>query len=54
MAYFKTIGELNLVNGEPQKYLGVTRQQIFDVANVIFTEENSNTLFYKAKNSNHE
>lgn len=54
MAYFKTIGELDLINGEPQKYYGVTSQQIFDVANEIFKPENSNTLYYKAKSTTNE
>jgi len=49
LAYFKKIGQLELVNGERKKYLAVTNSQIFDVANDIFKEENSNTLYYKAK-----
>ncbi|MFT4645574.1 MAG: zinc protease [Planctomycetota bacterium] len=54
MAYFETIGEMGLINGETQKYNEVTSQQIFDVANDIFRTENSNTLYYKAKSSTNE
>tara|TARA_B110000037_G_scaffold223098_1_gene302044 strand:- start:1487 stop:2737 length:1251 start_codon:yes stop_codon:yes gene_type:complete len=54
MAYFKTIGELALINGETQQYNEVTSQQVFEVANDIFRLENSNTLYYKAKASTNE
>lgn len=54
MAYFKTIGELGLINGEIQKYNEVTSQQIYEVANDIFQVKNSNTLYYKAKSKSNE
>ncbi len=49
LAYFKKLGQLNLVNDEKQKYLDLTTQEIFNVAQDIFVKENSSTLFYKKK-----
>ena len=43
------MGDANDVNTEIDKYLAVQPNQIKTLANTIFKEENSSTLYYKAK-----
>jgi len=48
LAYFELIGDANLINTEKEKYLKVTREDIIQLSNDIFTEENCSELYYKA------
>lgn len=52
LAFYELLGNANLMNTELQKYASVTNQEIKKTANQIFTKNNSNTLYYYAKNEN--
>lgn len=49
LAYYELIEDAEIVNIETEKYNKVTIENISDTAKRIFKEENSNTLYYKAK-----
>lgn len=50
LAYYEMLGNANEVNRETEKYLGVTPEQMQNVAAKIFRSENSNTIYYLSKN----
>jgi len=49
LAYYELLGDANMLNLEVDKYMGVDAQNIQRVAKSIFTENNSNTLYYLKK-----
>jgi zinc protease len=49
LATSELIGDANLVNKQLDLYDAVNSQQIMKIANDIFRQENSNTLYYHAK-----
>ena len=51
MAYFKSINSMHLYNNEQPFYQAVTPKQIKRIAESIFTEANSNTLYYNASSN---
>ncbi len=46
LAYYENLGNADLLNQELNKYIKVTKQDIKRVANDIFTQQNSSTLYY--------
>lgn len=53
LAYYELLGDANQLNLETQKYLAVTDAEIKKQAKTIFTKENSSTLYYYAKETEH-
>ncbi|GAC1313050.1 MAG: pitrilysin family protein [Mucilaginibacter sp.] len=51
LASFELLGDAGLLNGETEKYLAVTGEQIKQQANKIFRRDNSSTLIYLAEKS---
>ena len=51
MAYFKSINSMHLYKNEQTFYHAVTPKQIKRIAESIFTEANSNTLYYNASSN---
>ena len=52
LAYFELLGSADLFNGEIEKYLQVTVNDILEQARKVFRKENSSTLYYqRAENS---
>ncbi len=51
LAYFALLGDANLVNLEEEKLQAVTAADIAAMAATVLSENNSNTLFYHAKQS---
>lgn len=49
LCYGELLGNLNLINEEPENYRKVTAEDIKKMASEIFRKENCSTLFYKAK-----
>ena len=49
LATSELIGDANLVNKQLDLYDAVNSQQILKIANDVFRQENSNTLYYHAK-----
>ena len=49
LAVSELLGDANIINGETEKYLAVTAEEIKGQANIIFRKENCSTLYYKAK-----
>ncbi|MDQ6762577.1 MAG: insulinase family protein [Bacteroidota bacterium] len=50
LATYELLGDANLMNTELEKYQSVTVEEIQRECNRIFTESNSNTLYYRSKN----
>lgn len=50
LAFYELLGDANLMNTELQKYAEINANEINEVAKKVFTKENSNTLYYLAKN----
>ncbi len=50
LAFYELLGDANMMNTELQKYGEVTVSDINTVAKGILAQENSNTLYYLAKN----
>ncbi len=50
LAYYEILGDANGMNEELSKYAAVTVADIQQMANTIFKEENSNTLYYLSTN----
>jgi len=50
LAFYELLGDANLMNTELGKYQNVTVQDIRNLSNEIFREENSNTLYYYSEN----
>ncbi|WP_207533103.1 M16 family metallopeptidase [Desertivirga arenae] len=48
LAFFELMGNAAELNNETQKYLLVTQQDLQNVANKVFTKQNSSTLLYLA------
>ena len=46
LAYYELLDDANLINTEIEKYNAVTKQDIKNIANEIFTENNSNIMYY--------
>lgn len=51
LAMYELLGDANLINTELEKYRAVTTEDVLNVARQVFREENSNTLFYRAKSN---
>lgn len=49
LADYELLGDANLINTEWDNYNAVTAEEILSTANEIFRNENSNTLFYRKK-----
>ncbi len=49
LAYYELLGDASLMNTELEKYEKVTVEDVTSVAQKIFTEQNSCTLYYYAK-----
>ncbi len=49
LCYAELLGNANLVNEDLAKYQQITALEVHQMANTIFTKENSSTLFYHAK-----
>ena len=49
LAYYELLGDANMVNTEVDKYMKVDAKNIQRVAKLIFTINNSNTLYYLKK-----
>lgn len=50
LGFYTLLGDTNMINNELEKYQSVSAQQIQEEANIIFTENNSNTMYYYANN----
>lgn len=51
LAYYELLGDAAMINDEWNKYNAVTADYLLEIAKKVFRKENSNTLFYKKKNS---
>ena len=49
LAYFDWLGNIDLINNEPQCYAAVTTDDIKRVANQTFTPQHCSTLYYLKK-----
>ena len=49
LAYYELLGDANLINLESDLYINVSSEDLRRVANQIFTDVNSNTLYYLRK-----
>ncbi|MEO8823592.1 MAG: pitrilysin family protein [Ginsengibacter sp.] len=45
---YELLGDANLMNTELEKYYAVTREEILEESQTIFSDENSNTLYYRS------
>jgi len=50
LAMYELMGDAGLMNTELEKYLGITPREVHTLANKIFDERNSSTLFYYSNN----
>lgn len=50
LAFYELLGDAKLMNTELERYNAVTVDDVRDLSNEIFRDENSNTLWYAAKN----
>jgi zinc protease len=50
LAYYELLGDAAWMNFELEKYASVTSEDILNETRTIFREENSNTMYYLAKN----
>jgi predicted Zn-dependent peptidase len=50
LAYYELLGDASLMNTELDRYNKVTVEDVQQLSNEIFTEENSSTIWYLAKN----
>ena len=50
LAFYELLGDAKLMDTELQRYENVTVDDVQQLSNEIFTEENSNTLWYLSKN----
>jgi len=48
LAMYELLGDANLINNELDIYRSISSEELMQVANQIFTVENSNTLRYLA------
>ncbi|EHQ24227.1 M16 family metallopeptidase [Mucilaginibacter paludis] len=49
LAYFELLGDAELLNGEAERYLAITAEQIQQQAQALFQKDNSSTLVYLAQ-----
>jgi predicted Zn-dependent peptidase len=49
LAYYELLGDASLMNSELDRYNKVTVEDVQQLSNEIFTEENSSTLYYLSK-----
>lgn len=49
LAYYELLGDAAWMNFELDKYASVTTEDILQESRKIFREENSNTIYYRAK-----
>lgn len=50
LAMYELLGDAELMNTELEKYHAITEQDVLQYSAEVFREDNSNTLFYYAKN----
>lgn len=50
LAFYEVLGDATLMNSELSRYQGVTAEELLNESRIIFTEDNSNTLYYRSKN----
>jgi zinc protease len=50
LANYELLGDASLMHTELEKYNAVTVQQVLEVSRAVFTENNSNTLYYYSNN----
>ena len=50
LAYYELLGDASLMNSELDRYNKVTVEDVQQLSNEIFTEQNSSTLWYLSKN----
>ncbi len=50
LGFYTLLGNTNMINDELERYQNVTTAAIREEANIIFREENSNTMYYYAEN----
>ena len=50
LAYFESIGEIDLINNEVDIYANLSSEEIHRIANEILTPENANILVYEKQN----
>jgi len=48
LANYELLGDANLMNTELEKYHAVTREEILEECQKIFSDDNSNTLYYRS------
>ena len=48
LAYYELLGDANLMNTELSKYNEVSAEDILKESRIIFNENNSHTLYYRA------
>ena len=51
LSFYKMLGDITLINREAEIYRSLTRDEVMDFARRSFTENNSSTLIYRAKES---
>jgi zinc protease len=50
LAFYEVLGDATLMNTELARYQAVTAEELLNESRIIFTEDNSNTLYYRSKN----
>ena len=50
LAYYELLGDAHLMNTELDRYNKVSVEDVRQLSNEIFTDENSSTLWYMSKN----
>jgi zinc protease len=50
LAFYELLGDAQLMNDELAKYQSITAEELLQESRAIFDEDNSNTLYYLAKN----
>lgn len=50
LANYELLGDANLMNEEMSRYLEISREDVIEYSNKIFTGTNSNTIYYRSKN----
>ncbi len=51
LAYYELLGNANMINQTESKIMKVTKNDIIELANKIFSEDNLSCLYYKSKNN---
>ncbi|MEL7006083.1 MAG: insulinase family protein, partial [Bacteroidota bacterium] len=50
LAYYKFLGDVDLINSEVDKVRAVSAPKLLELANKYLTEENATVLHYQAEN----